>query len=105
MPLVPPVINAAMDAAFLSALETMEGLAAANAAAVEINASAGADTPSVPNSPEAIRAAGATAFAAIAGPAITAYIKTATVVPGQLVTTAGSAVAQTGATTTPGIIQ
>lgn len=105
MPLVPPVINSAMDAAFLSALETMEGLAAANAAAVEINASAGADTPSVPNSPEAIRAAGATAFAAIAGPAITAYIKTATVVPGQLVTTAGSAVAQTGATTTPGIIQ
>ena len=43
-------------------------------------------------------------FAAIAGPAITVHILSATVTPGQVVTTASAGGAGTGATTTPGII-
>lgn len=103
MPLVPPVIISGMDAAFLAALETMEGLSAANSQVVESNVSAGADTPSVPNSPEAIRAAGASAFAAVAGPSIDAYIRSQVIIlpPGQAVATAGSPAAQVGATTAP----
>lgn len=49
------------------------------------------------------RKAAAKVFANIATPAIDLYIKSATITipPGQVVTTAGTALAQAGATTTP----
>tara|TARA_R100000544_G_scaffold24552_1_gene12383 strand:- start:55 stop:333 length:279 start_codon:yes stop_codon:yes gene_type:complete len=91
MPLIPPVINSAMDAAFVAGMEAMAAF------------STGAEG-TQKNSKDAVIAAGAAAFAGVAGPAITAYIKSATVVPGIPVVTAGSALAQTGATTGPGVI-
>ena len=91
MPLIPPVINSAMDAAFVAGMEAM--------AAYSTGAAGTQD-----NSKDAVIAAGAAAFAGVAGPAITAYIKSATVLPGITVATAGSPAAQTGATTGPGVI-
>jgi hypothetical protein len=91
MPLIPPVINSAMDAAFVAGMKAM--------AAYSTGAEGTQD-----NSKDAIIAAGAAAFAGVAGPAITAYIKSATVLPGITVATAGSPAAQTGATTGPGVI-
>ena len=87
MPLIPPVINSAMDAAFVAGMKAM--------AAYSTGAEGTQD-----NSKDAIIAA----FAGVAGPAITAYIKSATVLPGITVATAGSPAAQTGATTGPGVI-
>jgi len=92
MPLIPSAITAAMDSAFVAGMVAME-------AAAEVNSKAKKEI----NSKGDIKAAGAAAFAAIAGPAIDAYIRsqTITIPPGQVVATAGSAVAQAGATTAP----
>ena len=91
MPLVQPVITAAMDAAFVAGMEAMASY------------STGAEG-TQQNDKGTVIAAGAAAFAAVAGPAITTYIQSATVVPGIPVATAGSPAAQTGATTGPGTI-
>ena len=99
MPLIPTVINSAMDAAFMEgfkvALKTMASLSDGSAGTKDLNPDKVIDAGAT---------AGAAAFTAIAGPAITACIKAAQVLPGQVVTTAGTAVAQTGATTTPGVL-
>ena len=92
MPLVPIVINTAMDAAFVAGMEAMAAFS-----------TGAAGTEKTVNKSDVI-AAGAAAFAAVAGPAITTYIKTANVVPGIPVATAGSPAAQTGVTTGPGVI-
>jgi hypothetical protein len=91
MPLVQPVIITGMDDAFVAGMEAMAAF------------STGDDT-SRENTKDAVIAAGAAAFAAVAGPAITAYIQSATVVPGIPVVTAGSPTAQVGTTTGPGTI-
>ncbi len=91
MPLVPPVINSAMDAAFVAGMQAMTSFSTGDDPAREVTQ-------------DQVIAAGAAAFAAVAGPAITAYIKSATVVPGITVATAGSPSAQVGATTGPGVI-
>lgn len=90
MPLVPSIINAAMDAAFVAGMEAMAAY------------STGKDDQKEA-SKDVVIAAGAAAFATIAGPAIDAYIRSQliTIPPGQVVATAGSAVAQAGATTAP----
>ena len=93
MPLIPSAILAAMDSAFVAGITAMEEAAQAN---IEAKKEVVSDS--------TIKAAGGAAFAAIAGPAIDAYIRSAQVLPGQVVTTAGTAVAQTGATTTPGVL-
>ena len=91
MPLVQPVIITGMDEAFVAGMEAMAAF------------STGDDT-SRENTKDAVIAAGAAAFAAVAGPAITSYIQSATVVPGIPVATAGSPTAQVGTTTGPGTI-
>lgn len=100
MPLIPTVINSAMDAAFMEgfkvALKTMANLSDGSDDTKDLNPDRVIDAGAT---------AGAAAFTAIAGPAITAYIKSATVLPGIPVATAGSPAAQTGATTGPGVIQ
>ena len=68
MPLIQPVITAAMDAAFVAGMEAMASY------------STGAEG-TQQNDKGTVIAAGAAAFAAIAGPAITTYIQSATVVP------------------------
>lgn len=92
MPLVPTIITAAMDAAFVAGMLAMDE-------AAEANSAAGSQV----NSPEECRAFGAAAFSAVAGPAIDAYIRTQLIIlpPGQAVATAGSPAAQVGATTAP----
>jgi hypothetical protein len=80
-----------MDAAFVAGMEAMASY------------STGAEG-TQQNDKGTVIAAGAAAFAAIAGPAITTYIQSATVVPGIPVATAGSPSAQVGATTGPGVI-
>ena len=94
MPLVPTIITAAMDAAFVAGMLAMDE-------AAEANSAAGSQV----NSPEECRAIGATAFAAVAGPAIDTYIRSQTLIvpPGQAVATAGSPAAQVGATTAPSL--
>ena len=90
MPLVPPVIISGMDAAFVAGMNAMNSF------------STGED-PARQNDPGTVIAAGAAAFAAVAGPAIDSYIRSQLIVvpPGQLVATAGSLAAQAGATTAP----
>jgi len=90
MPLVPSIILAAMDSAFVAGITAMEAAAQTN----------------IDNSKEIvsetqIKAAGGAAFAAIAGPAIDAYIRSQTLIvpPGQLVVAPPPA--GTGATTAP----
>jgi uncharacterized membrane protein YebE (DUF533 family) len=91
MPLVQQVIITGMDEAFVAGMEAMAAF------------STGDDT-SRENTKDAVIAAGAAAFAAVAGPAITSYIQSATVAPGISVVTAGSPTAQAGTTTSPGTI-
>ncbi len=91
MPLVSPIITAAMDAAFVAGMNAMASYSTGEEGTQQ-------------NSKDTVIAAGAAAFAGVAGPAITAYIQSATVVPGIPVATAGSPSAQAGATTGPGVI-
>lgn len=88
MPLVPSVINAAMDAAFVAGMEAMAAYSTGDDKQKDV-------------SKDAVIAAGAAAFAAVAGPAIDAYIRsqTITIPPGQLVVAPPPAGA--GATTAP----
>ena len=90
MPLVPPVIISGMDAAFVAGMNAMNTF------------STGAEG-TQQNDPGAVIAAGAAAFAAVAGPSIDAYIRSQLIIlpPGQAVATAGSPAAQVGATTAP----
>ena len=90
MPLVPPVIISGMDAAFVAGMNAMNTF------------STGAEG-TQQNDPGAVIAAGAAAFAAVAGPSIDAYIRSQVrlLPPGQAVATAGSPAAQVGATTAP----
>ena len=95
MPLIPPVINSALTSAFSAAMYDF----------INISAQPGTND-GVDKSALAISTASAT-FSSIAGPAITAYIQSATVVPGQTTvgTFAGTGSGPTvGATTTPGVI-
>ena len=95
MPLIPPVINSALTSAFSAAMYDF----------INISAQPGTND-GVDKSALAISTASAT-FSGIAGPAITAYIQSATVVPGQTMvgTFAGTGSGPTiGATTTPGTI-
>ena len=91
MPLVSPIITAAMDAAFVAGMNAMASYSTGEEGTQQ-------------NSKDTVIAAGAAAFAGVAGPAITAYIQSATVVPGIPVATTGSPAAQAGATTGPGVI-
>jgi|14BtaG_2_1085337.scaffolds.fasta_scaffold12660_2 hypothetical protein len=90
MALVPSVITGLMDSAFVAGIAAMEAAAQTN----------------IDNSKELvsetdIKAAGGAAFAAIAGPAIDAYIRSQTLIvpPGQVVLAPPPA--GTGATTAP----
>lgn len=90
MPLVQPVLNAALAAAFNAAMQEFIAISAQTG-------NAGVDKSQI-----AITAASAT-FARLAAPAIDTYIRSATITipPGQVVATAGTPAAQTGATTAP----
>ncbi len=92
MPLVPPEITEAMDAAFYAGMEAMAAFSTGEEGTQQ-------------NNQDTVISAGAKAFAAIAGPAITAYIQSAEVVPGIPVATTGSPTAQAGVTTGPGEIK
>ncbi len=90
MALIPSVITGLMDTAFVAGITAMEAAA----------------QPNIDNKKEIvteteIKAAGGAAFAAIAGPAIDAYIRSQTLIvpPGQLVVAPPPAGA--GATTSP----
>ncbi len=100
MPLVPAVIIRGMTAAWEAADAAAKSAGAPNVSHV----AAGGSTSNMPVSAEAIDAAAATAFGAVAGAAIDAYIRSGVVSPGIPVATAGSPAAQTGATTGPGVI-
>jgi hypothetical protein len=93
MPLIPPILNAALTSAFSAAMYDFITVSA------QPNTNKGVDKSAL-----AISTASAT-FASIAGPAIDAYIRSQTLIvpPGQLVATAGSPAAQTGATTAPSL--
>jgi len=90
MPLVPPVIISGMDAAFVAGMQAMTAFSTGDDPAREVTQ-------------DQVIAAGAAAFAAVAGPSIDAYIRSQVIIlpPGQLVATAGSPAAQVGATTAP----
>ena len=100
MPLVPSVIIAGMTAAW----EAADAAAVAAGAPNVSHVAAGGSTSSMPVSAAAIDSAAAAAFGSVAGAAIDAYIRSGIVSPGIPVTTAGSALAQVGATTGPGVI-
>ncbi len=91
MPLVPPILNSALTAAFSAAMYDF----------INISAQPGTND-GVDKSALAISTASAT-FSGIAGPAIDAYIRSQLIIlpPGQAVATAGSPAAQVGATTAP----
>ena len=91
MPLVPPILNSALTAAFSAAMQDF----------INISAQPGTND-GVDKSALAISTASAT-FSGIAGPAIDAYIRSQLIIlpPGQAVATAGSPAAQVGATTAP----
>jgi hypothetical protein len=89
MPLISTVLDSALEQAFDKAMlvfaETIK------------NSPVGTDVG------DQARQAAAKTFSSIAAPAIDSYIKSATIIvpPGQVVATAGSPAAQTGATTAP----
>jgi len=89
MPLVQPTLNLALEQAFDKAMFVF--------------AETIANSPQGTDVADDARKAAAAVFANIATPAIDLYIKSATITipPGQIVATAGSPAAQTGATTAP----
>lgn len=94
MPLVPPTLQTALTAAYAAALTDFIVVIKANPLGTDSGAA---------NLTAAVTSS-SIVFGELAGTAIDAYIRSAQVAPGQVVTTAGSAVAQTGATTTPGVL-
>ena len=88
MALIPPVLNIQLTKAFADAMYEF------------ISVSSQPTNSAIDKSDLAITKASAT-FASIAGPAIDAYIRSQTIIvpPGQIVATAGTALAQVGATT------
>ena len=93
MALVPPTLQQALGAAYAAALTDFIAV---------IKTSPLGDPAGAANLTAAIASSSAV-FGNLAGTAVDAYIRTQTITvpPGQTVTTAGSAVAQVGATTTP----
>ncbi|MFM2010075.1 MAG: hypothetical protein RLZZ479_466 [Bacteroidota bacterium] len=89
MALIPDTLNLALKNAFEQAMLEFANTIASSPQGTDVSFEA--------------RLAAAETFAAIAAPAIDSYIRSQTIIipPGQSVTTAGSAVAQTGATVAP----
>jgi len=94
MALVPPTLQESLTAAYAAALTDFIAVIKANPLGTDAGAA---------NLTAAV-ASSSVIFGKLSGTAIDAYIRSAQVAPGQVVTTAGTAVAQTGATTTPGVL-
>jgi len=93
MALVPLTLQEALTAAYAAALTDFIAVIKSNPLGTDAGAA---------NLTAAVASSSAV-FGGLAGTAIDTYIRTQTITipPGQVVTTAGTALAQTGATTTP----
>ena len=93
MPLVPPTLETALTAAYAAAMTDFVAVVKANPLGTDSGAA---------NLTAAITSS-SIVFAKLVTPAIDLYIRSQTIItpPGQVVATAGSPAAQTGATTAP----